>query len=173
MHFLGILAAAALLAAPAQPAKTLTVDEIVARSIEARGGAAKLAAIQSIRLTGKVVFGGGSIEAAFGLLVKRPGMIRSETTLQGLTAVEAYDGTEGWSMQPFQGRRDPQKTPAENLKSVAQQADFDGPLVRWKEKGHRVEYLGTEDVDGTLAHKLRVNLKDGDGKYLYLDPDYV
>ena len=173
MHFAVVLAAA-LLAAPAQPAKNPTVDEIVARSIEARGGAAKLAAIQSLRLTGKVVFGGGnsSIEAAFGLLVKRPGMIRSETTLQGLTAVEAYDGVEGWSVQPFQGRRDPQKTPAENLKSVAQQADFEGPLVRWKEKGHKVEYLGTEDVDGTPAHKLRVNLKDGDVKYFYLDPDY-
>src|SRR5438093_4429359 len=168
------LFALALLAPPAQPAKTLAVDEIVARSVEARGGAAKLAAIQSLRLTGKVQFGGAnfSIDAAYAVLVKRPGRIRSETTLQGLTAVEAYEGAEGWSVQPFQGRRDPQKTPAENLKSVAQEADFDGPLVNWREKGHRVESLGTEDVDGTPAHKLRINLKDGDIKYIYLDPDY-
>ncbi|HKF43864.1 MAG TPA: sialidase [Thermoanaerobaculia bacterium] len=165
---------AALLAAPAPAAKPMTVDEVVAKAIEAKGGAAKITAIQSIRATGKAIFGGGnfSIEAAFGLLIKRPGMIRSETTLQGLTAVEAYDGTEGWTVQPFQGRRDPQKTSAEDLKSVAQEADLEGPLVRWKEKGHRVEYLGTEDVDGTAAHKLRVNLKDGDVEYVYLDPDY-
>src|SRR5262249_45969418 len=132
------------------------------------------AGIRWVGRTGKGVIGGGnfSIEAAFGLLFKRPGMIRSETTLQGLTAIQAYDGAEGWSVQPFQGRRDPQKTPAENLKSVAQEADFEGPLVRWKEKGHTVEYLGTEDVDGTPAHKVRVNLKDGDVKFLYLDPDY-
>src|SRR5262249_55260513 len=115
---------------------------------------------------------GGAIEAAFGLVLKRPGMIRSETTLQGLTAVEAYDGAEGWTVSPFQGRREPQKTSAENLKAVAQQADFDGPLVNWREKGHKVEYLGSEDVDGTPAHKLRISLKDGDTKYLYLDPDY-
>jgi len=171
---IAFLFAVALLAAPAQAAKPLTVDEIVARSIEARGGAAKLAAIRSVRVTGKLVFGGGnfSIEAAFGRVVKRPGMIRTETTLQGLTAVEAYDGTEGWSLDPFQGRRDPEKTPAENLKSVAQEADIDGPLVAWREKGHKVEYLGTEDVDGTPAHKLRVTLKDGDVKYIYLDPDF-
>ena len=100
MNFL-LVAVAALLATPAQPAKTMTVDEIVAKSIEARGGAAKIAAIQSLRSTGKVVFAGGSIEAPFGLLMKRPGMIRSETTLQGLTAVQAYDGSEGWSVQPF------------------------------------------------------------------------
>src|SRR5262249_45489107 len=146
MNFL-VVFAAALLAAPAQPAKVMTVDEIVAKAIEARGGAAKLAAIQSMRVTGKAYFAGGAIQAAFGLVLKRPGMIRSETTLQGLTAVEAYDGAEGWTVSPFQGRRDPQKTSAENLKAVAQQADFDGPLVNWREKGHKVEYLGTEDVD--------------------------
>jgi photosystem II stability/assembly factor-like uncharacterized protein len=175
MNFLPWLVLATLAtAAPAPAARPMTVDEIVARSIEARGGAAKLAAIRSLRLTGKVQFGGGnfSIEAAVGMLMKRPGMIRTETTLQGLTAVEAYDGAEGWTVQPFQGRRDPQKTSAEELKSVAQEADFDGPLVGWREKGHRVESLGTADVDGTPAYKLRVSLKDGDTEYIYLDPDY-
>ena len=54
---------------------------------------------------------------------------------------------------------------------MARDADLDGPLVGWREKGHRVEYLGTEDVDGTPAHKLRVTLKDGDTQYVYLDPD--
>jgi hypothetical protein len=165
MNFLPLVALAILAtAAPSTAARPMTVDEIVARSIEARGGAAKLAAIHSLRLTGKVQFGGGnfSIEAAIGTLMKRPGMIRTETTLQGLTAVSAYDGAEGWSVQPFQGRRDPQKTSAEDLKSIAQEADFDGPLVGWREKGHKVESLGTEDVDGTPACKLRVSLKNGD-----------
>src|SRR5512141_1039734 len=87
MNF-GLLLVAVLVAAPAQPAKTLTVDEIVAKSIEARGGSAKIAAIQSLRVTGKLVFGGGnfSVEAAFGMVMKRPGMIRSEPPQQGLTA---------------------------------------------------------------------------------------
>src|SRR5438132_578437 len=39
-------------------------------------------------------------------------------------------------------------------------------------KGHKVEYLGTEDVDGTPALKLRVSLKNGDTIYTFLDPDY-
>ncbi|MDQ2971140.1 MAG: hypothetical protein M3R34_08370, partial [Acidobacteriota bacterium] len=55
---------------------------------------------------------------------------------------------------------------------MAQNADIEGPLVGWRAKGHRVEYLGTEDVDGTPAHKLRVTLKDGDVKEIFLDPDY-
>ncbi len=169
---LGILAA--LLTLPARPTGALTVDEILARYVEARGGAAKLAAIRSFRATGKAVFGGGefAVHADWGLLQKRPGMIRSETTLQGLTGVEAFDGQEAWSLFPFQGRRDAQKESADEARDMTRRADIEGPLVRWREKGHRVESLGTEDVDGTPAHKLRVTLKGGDVQYVFLDPDY-
>ena len=164
----------AALALPAGFAGALTVEEILAKNVEARGGMSKLQAIQSLRVTGKAVFGFGdsAIEAGWGMLQKRPAMFRTEITLQGLTGVDAYDGREGWSLEPFQGRRDAQKSSADDAKNLAQQADIDGPLLNWREKGHRVEYLGTEDVDGTPAHKLRVSLKDGDTKYVYLDPDY-
>jgi photosystem II stability/assembly factor-like uncharacterized protein len=162
-----------VLSLSAAPARALTIDELVARHVEARGGAAKLAAIRSLRVTGKAVFGDGDfrIEAAWGALQRRPGMIRTEMTLQGMTGVQAYDAKEGWSMQPFGGRREPERTSADDLKDLAHQADFDGPLVDWQKKGHRLEYLGTEDVDGTPAHKIRVLLKDGDIQYVYLDPD--
>jgi photosystem II stability/assembly factor-like uncharacterized protein len=153
--------------------QAMTVDELVARHIEARGGLAKLQAIHSFRLTGKIVFGGGdfSIEARWAELVARPGLLREEVTLQGLTAVDAWDGHEAWSVQPFEGRRDPERVSADEAKARAQDADFDGPLVDYREKGNVVEDLGTEDVDGTTAHKLRVTLKDGDVVTLYLDPD--
>jgi photosystem II stability/assembly factor-like uncharacterized protein len=173
MRFLCVLAAAALSAIP-RPAAAITADELVARNLQARGGAARIAAIQSLRLTGRLEFGGGSfrVEAAWGFVAKRPGVMRNETTLQGLTQVQAWDGREGWTLDPFQGKRDAQRASADEARAMAQDADFEGPLVRWREKGHRVEYLGTEDVDGTPAHRLRVTLKDGDVKELYLDPDY-
>lgn len=151
----------------------LTVDDVVARNIAARGGAARLQAIRSLRLTGSAVFGGGSfeIEADWAVVAKRPSMFRQELSLQGLTAVNSWDGADGWSVQPFQGRREPERTSPDDAKQLARDADFEGPLVGWREKGHRVEYLGSEDVDGTPAHKLRVTRKDGDTQYLYLDPD--
>ncbi len=155
-------------------ATALTVDEIVAKYVEARGGAEKLQALRSLRLTGKTEFGRreSTVVAAWGEVAKRPGMIRNETTMQGLTSVQAYDGRDAWTVNPFQGRREPQRLSADEAKWRAQDADFEGPLVRWREKGHRVEYLGTEDVDGTAALKLRVSLKDGDLVYVFLDPDY-
>jgi photosystem II stability/assembly factor-like uncharacterized protein len=167
------LLALAVLASLTTAARAETVDDVVARNITARGGEAKLAAIQSLRLTGKAVFGGGdgTIEAAWGILQQRPARVRSETTLQGLTQVNAYDGKVGWSLNPFGGRREAEKASADDVKGLAQQAELDGPLVGWRAKGHMVDLLGTEDVDGTQAIKLRVVRKDGDVQYIYLDPD--
>src|SRR3989449_707683 len=170
MHFFLVLAAA--LSAAAAP--SLTVDEIVARHTEARGGAAKLAALQNLKVAGKAFFGGDdfAITAQFAQVRKRPGAIRTEVTLQGLTAIDAYDGKESWSVDPFQGRKDPFRTTADEARGLAQDADLEGALIGWREKGNQVSYLGTEDVDGTPAHKLRVALKEGDVQYVYLDPDY-
>ncbi len=61
---------------------------------------------------------------------------------------------------------------ADDTKSLVEDAEIDGPLVDWKAKGSTVDYLGTEDVDGTLAHKLKVVRKNGDVSYVYLDPDH-
>jgi hypothetical protein len=161
------------LALTAAPSHAMTVDEIVAKYVEALGGMAHLKAIQSIRTFGEAKLGGGdwSIEASFASVTKRPGKSRFEFSIQGMTGVDGYDGAEGWSTEPWEGRKDPFRKSQEETKSMAQNADIDGPLVDWRAKGHKVEYLGTEDIDGTPAHKLRTTLKDGDVEYDYLDPD--
>ena len=157
----------------ATQARADQLDDILAKNLAARGGADKLRAIKSLRLTGKVVFGGGdfSLEAPFGQIVERPNKIRSEITLQGLTQISASDGRQAWTVSPFGGRRDAELASADDARSIEEQAELDGPLVDWRAKGHRIEYLGTEDVDGTKAIKLRVTRKDGDLQYVFLDPD--
>lgn len=151
-------------------ANALTVDELIARNIEARGGLEKIRAIQSLRQTGKIQF--GSTALGFTWLGKRSDMVRTEMSFQGLTAITAYDGSVGWRIQPFRGRIDPEKMSADDIKPMQLDADLDGPLIDYQKKGNKVEYLGTEDVDGTEAHKLKVTLKNGDVRYTYLDPDY-
>ena len=162
-----------LLALVLAAAPSLNLDQILARHLEARGGAEKLKAIQSLRIGGKVVFGGGrfSLTAEVAQVSRRPDSIRREVTIQGLTAIDAYDGKESWSVDPFGGRRDPFKTSADEARGLAEDADFEGPLVSAQEKGSRVELLGTEDVDGTDALKIRVSLKNGDTQTVFLDPD--
>src|SRR5438874_1449603 len=169
-----MLPALLLAVAMSAAATPMTVDEIVARHLEARGGAQKLAAVQNIKVSGKAFFGGDDFTstAEFAQVRKRANQIRTEVTLQGLTRIDAYDGQQSWSVDPFQGRKDPFRTTADEARGLAQDADLDGALIGWPEKGNQVSYLGTEDVDGTPAHKLRIALKDGDVQYVYLDPDY-
>src|SRR5512140_2280489 len=126
---LRLAAAAALAVAVASPrsARAVTAEELAARSVEARGGRARLDAIRSLRLSGKVVFGGEgwSIEMAYVQLSKRPGMVRVDATSQGLTAIRALDGTQGWKVQPFGGRKDPERVAADEARELARLADLD------------------------------------------------
>ena len=153
-------------------AGAITADELIVKNIQAKGGIDNIHAIRSIRQSGTIRFGGGASGMTFVVLSKRPGMVRTEFSWQGLTSITAYDGTVGWAVRPFRGRKDPEKMSADDAKGLQLQADIDGPLVDYKTKGNTVEYLGTEDVDGTEAHKLKVTLKNGDVRYVFLDPDY-
>lgn len=164
----------ALILTAISSASALTVDELIAKNIEARGGMEKIRAIQSLRETGTMQVGGGGFSTKLGYVYigKRPNLLRQEASWQGLTAVTAYDGNVGWQIRPFRGRMDPDKMSADEVKQIQVQADIDGPLVDYKAKGNAVEYLGTEDVDGTDAHKIKVTFKTGDVRYIYLDPDY-
>ena len=147
-----------------------TVDELINKNIQAHGGIEKLKAVKSVKMSGKMTMGGG-MEAPFTFQKKRPDKIRIEFIIQGLTGVQAYDGSTAWALMPFTGSKDPQKMPEEERKDIIEQADFDGPLVDYKEKGHTVEYIGKEDVEGTEAHKLKLTLKNGNVRYLFLDPE--
>jgi hypothetical protein len=161
----------AVLLLGASPAPAITAEEIVGKNVEARGGAAALASLRSLRRTGRFVLPGRSLFISLSDVRERPGRVRQEATYQGLTQVQAWDGEKGWQIQPFEGRKDPALMSEDDAKPFRTAADLDGPLVNAKAKGHTVEYLGTEDVDGTLAHRLRVRLKWGGDLTVWIDPD--
>jgi hypothetical protein len=163
-----LFAPALLLAASAQ---AMTADELVAKNVAARGGMESLSAIKSLRLQGKLHIANFGVDVEASQSYKRPGDYRFEGTLQGMTMVQSYDGKEAWKIFPFQGRKDPERTSADDAKELAEQADFEGGWVNAAAKGNKLEYLGTEDVDGTEAHKLKLALANGDVQYVWFDPD--
>jgi hypothetical protein len=145
-----------------------TLDDIVAKHFAARGGTAKIEAIQSLRMTGKAL-GPGGREALVVREIKLPGRIRTEFTAQGLTGVYACDGERGWQVSPLDGEMEPRPMPPESTRLALEQADIGGPLLGWKEKGHAVELVGRATVGGREAWKLKVTPKGGTPRYLYLD----
>lgn len=147
-----------------------SADEIIAKNIQARGGAEKLKGVQSIKTTATMTMGPG-MELAGTVIQKRPMLARMEFSLQGMTAVQAYDGKDAWQIMPFMGKKDPELMSADEAKETEEMADVDGPLVDYKSKGHQVELLGKEKIEGTDAYKLKLTLKNGDVQTIYIDAD--
>jgi outer membrane lipoprotein-sorting protein len=164
------LAALVLAALLAPAVQAQTVDEVLAKYYEAQGGVAKLKALESVRITGTMGIGPG-MEAPFVMERKRPGKRRIEFTVQGMTGIQAFDGEKAWSVMPFMGKKDPEAASEEDTKLQQEDADFDGPLLDWKAKGHTVELAGKEPVEGADAFKLKVTKKNGNVEYHYLDAE--
>jgi hypothetical protein len=153
------------------PVSAQTAEEIIAKYIKTIGGVEKIEAIKTLRRTGKFT-GGGGFEAVVVQENKRPQMTRQEFSMQGMTGVTAYDGATGWKIEPWQGKKDPEALGEEEMKGIQEDADFDGPLVNYQQKGNKVEFVGAEPVEGTDAFKLKVTLKNGDVRYYFMDTDY-
>ncbi len=169
MRRTSIVLAFALFAA--LPAAAQTADEIIAKNIAAKGGLAKLQAVKSIRMTGRMTVGPG-IDAPIVIEVKRPKAMRVDFTIQGMVGSQAYDGTTGWNLMPFGGSKVPQQMTAEEATLAEEQADMDGPLVEYKAKGHTVELLGKETVEGSPAYRLKVTQKNGIVRTIFIDAEH-
>ena len=149
------------------PLSAQTVDEIIAKHIAALGGITKLKTLQSIRMTGD--FETGGMQAGFTQVFKRPMKMRLDISVQGLTMTQAYDGEKGWQVVPFTGKKDPEPMTGDDLKNAQEQADLDGPLMDYKKKGNTVELIGKEKIAGKDSYHLKVTLKNGGVRHLYLD----
>lgn len=161
----------AIIALFASPLIAQTTDEIIARFLKTEGGMDTIESVKSLRRVGKFQSGGGT-EYRVTEEYKRPKLARQEYTIQGMTAVYAYDGRNGWKIEPWQGKKDPEAMGEEELKSIIEDADFEGPLVNYRQKGNKVEYVGMDSVEGTDTFKLKVTSPNGDVRYYYLDTDY-
>lgn len=146
-----------------------TAEELVARNLQARGGADKIRAIQSLKMTGHLQAGPMTLQ--FSRVAKAPNLLRDSVTVQGMTEIEAYDGSSGWKISPFEGRKDPELLGDDDLRGVVEDADFYGPLVDYQRKDNRIEFLGRDTLDGDDVYRLKVTLANGDIIYYYLDPD--
>jgi len=146
-----------------------TADEIVKKALDARGGAAKIKAVQSERVTGRIVFAPGQ-EGAFVVELKRPLKMHMEISVQGQSIVRVFDGkSAGWILNPFDQNKDVQPMPAEDLKNITDESDFDGPLVDYQAKGNQIELIGKEVLDDKPVYRLKLTNKSGDTRFYLFD----
>jgi outer membrane lipoprotein-sorting protein len=113
---------------------------------------------------------GGGMEAPITMTKTRPEKMRLDFTVQGMTGTQAYDGSSGWMLMPFMGKKEAEPMTGDMLKDVKEQADFDGPFIDYAKKGYTIELLGEGEVEGTKAYKLKLS-RDGNDTVIYIDSD--
>jgi hypothetical protein len=147
-----------------------TADDIIAKYVARVGGMPAIQAARSLRRTGKFI-GGGGFEAVVVQENRRPNQVREEFSLQGMTAINAYDGKTGWKIDPFGGKKDAEALSEDEMHGILLDADFDEPLVSYKEKGNKAELVGMDQIEGTSVYKIRLTLANGDIRQYYMDAD--
>lgn len=145
-----------------------TADEIVNKHIEAIGGADAWKKVNSMVTTGTLTVQGAEI--AISLTVLNGKGSRQDITAMGMNGYQIVTPTQGWKFMPFQGQKEVEPITADDLKEAQDELDVQGSLVDYKTKGHTVELLGTDDVDGVDAFKLKETLKSGKTQTIFIDP---
>ena len=128
------LAAALCMAVPVRTAPQGTVDELVAKNLAAKGGLAKLKAVETIKQTATMSMMGTNVPMT--IYTKRPNMVRQEMTVDGKIVINAFDGETPWIINPIIGAERPIVVSGPQAAMIKEQSSFDGPLVDYKEPGH-------------------------------------
>lgn len=152
------------------PPAALPAPEIVDRNIAARGGLAAWRAVTTLTMTGEMDAGGKQeVKLPFVMSLKRPHKSRLVLTFQDQAAVQVWDGAQGWKVRPYLNRNEVEPYTAAEARSAAVAGELDGPLVDFATKGTQVELAGTEVVEGKYAYKLKLTLKGGEQRNLWID----
>ncbi len=151
----------------ADAGQAATVDDVIAKNLAARGGAEKLRSLNSVKITGIVTAQG--MELPMTSWAMRPNRIRRETKFQEQNIVVAFDGTTVWGINPMMGSTTPQPITGPQADLTKDEASFDPLFLNYKERGHAIELVGTETVEGTQAHHLKVTKKNGTVEHHYLN----
>lgn len=149
-------------------AKAQTVDEILDKHIAAIGGKEKWLNVKTIVMDGGLKVQGADVTVKMTAVHNKGA--RQDISVAGMSGYELYTPTEGWGFMPFQGQTKPEAKTADEVKRNLDELDLQGSFIDYKAKGHTIEYLGKEDVEGTECFKLKVNRKNGGEQTCYFDP---
>jgi hypothetical protein len=156
--------------APSPQLPALTVAQIVDRNVSARGGLAAWQSVSTLELSGRMDAGGDpNVELPFVMKLKRGHKSRLELTFRDQTALQVYDGTQGWKVRPFLNRSEVEPYSAAEAKAAAELEELDGPLMGYAKKGTKAELIGTDVVEGDPTYKLLLTSKGGVRRHIWID----
>lgn len=131
-------------------------------------GQDKLAKVETYAVKAKVSQSG--MEIPMEMKMKKPNKFRMEMDMMGQKMIQVYNGEKGWVVAPWISS-EPQELTGAELEQAMAQADIDGELYNYEKKGHQLELIGKEMVDGTEMYNLKLTDKNDGVKNYYIDAE--
>jgi hypothetical protein len=156
-----------LLLATALIAKAQTADEIIAKHIQAVGGADNWKKVNSLSMEGTLIVQGTTVNMTQTVLHQKGN--RQDILVMGMKGFMIMTPTAGWKFEPYNGQAAPEPMTPEDVAENQSELDVQGVLIDYAAKGHTVEYIGKDDVEGTDCFKMKVNLKGGKSDTYFFD----
>jgi hypothetical protein len=148
-------------------AVTMTAEEVIAKHIDAIGGADNWRKVNSLKQEGTLNANGAEITVNQTVLHGKGS--RQDISFMGQNGFVIINPTAGWTFLPFQGQQTPEPMTAEDVSQSQSDLDAQGVLIDYSTKGHTVEYLGKDDVEGTECYKIKVNVKGESPQTIFID----
>ena len=145
----------------------MTLEDVVAKCIEASGGQKAYKAVNTLKITAKMHVQG--MELPIIAYVKRPLMGRIEVIFQGMKIITAFNEAMGWSINPMQGETEAKKMSEEVYVRLKEGLDIDHDFIDYQQKDHTLELMGKEELDGTQVYKIKMVKKSCNLKYIFID----
>ena len=150
-------------------AQELSLDEILKNHYEIMGINKQLK-INTFISSGKMIQQG--MEFPYTIYQKRPGLVRLEIDFQGQKIIQAVNEETAWYIHPLMGITDATDMPEDDVKEMRKRyGDIEGPLYNWKEKGHQLELIGTDEMEGTEVYKLKLTNADETISEYFIDSE--
>jgi outer membrane lipoprotein-sorting protein len=146
-----------------------TLDGVLAKHFKATGQE-KLGNVKTILYQAKVSQTGMAAPMTLTIKIKNPGKFYTEIDIQGQKMITAFDGEDGWMINPWISA-DPQDLSEEQLKEAQGQDVLEDKLWNYEEKGHTVDFMGkVKEGDKEYFH-LKLTAEDGAVMDYFLDPE--
>jgi len=153
----------------AAPSKAQNIDEILKKYAEAIGGIENWAKIKTMKMD--MVMKMQGMEIPIVATQENCTAMRTDITVMGMSGYSIITKTNGWNFMPFNGQTKPEPMTEDLLKSSQDELCILDKVLRYKETGDKLEYLGTDDVDGTECIKLKCTDSIGKESTYFFDKD--
>ncbi|RQH05470.1 hypothetical protein [Paraburkholderia dinghuensis] len=149
----------------------MTAAQIVAKNVDARGGAEAWRKVQTMVWKGHVDSPNSPAPGMpFSLTLARPDKTRFEVTAMNQIIIHAFNGQVGWKARPSSGGApDVREYSPQEVRFARDEQVIDGPLIDHERKGIAVALEGMDQVDGHDAWRLSLKLPSGAIHHVWID----